>query len=167
MTDQDKQRGWPDAPVPAVEYDKDVCWIMSLIPHRYPFLLVDRVVELERRKRIVATKNVTFNEEVLQGHFPGHPVYPGVLVIEGMAQAGTILLMRELDDETRHSKLLYFSALERARFRRPVVPGDQIRYEIEVLRWRPGSAGSKLEAKALVDGKVAAEARISSVMVDR
>ena len=89
------------------------------------------------------------------------------MVIEGMAQAGTILLMRELDEAERRNKLLYFSALDSARFRHPVVPGNQIRYEIKVLRWRPGAAGSKLEAKALVDGKVAAEARISSVMVDR
>ena len=167
MADQDTRNRWPDDPAPAVEYDKDVRWIMSLIPHRYPFLLVDRVLEIERRRRIVAIKNVTCNEEVLQGHFPGHPVYPGVLVIEGMAQVGTILLMRELDEAERRRKLLYFAALDRARFRRPVVPGDQIRYEIEVLRWRPGSAGSKLEARALVDGKVAAQARISSIMVDR
>jgi beta-hydroxyacyl-ACP dehydratase FabZ len=167
MADQEPRNRWPDNPAPAVEYDKDVRWIMSLIPHRYPFLLVDRVLEIERRRRIVAIKNVTCNEEVLQGHFPGHPVYPGVLVIEGMAQVGTILLMRELDEAERRRKLLYFAALDRARFRRPVVPGDQIRYEIEVLRWRPGSAGSKLEARALVDGKVAAQARISSIMVDR
>lgn len=167
MTRKNTSGGWPDEPVPAVERDKDVRWIMSLIPHRYPFLLVDRVVEIVRRKRIVATKNVTFDEEVLQGHFPGHPVYPGVLVIEGMAQAGTILLMRELDEAERRTKLLYFAALDRARFRRPIAPGDQIRYEIEVLRWRPGSAGSRLEAKALVDGQLAAQARISSIMVER
>ena len=167
MADKNDRGGWPDDPVPAVEHDKDVRWIMSLIPHRYPFLLVDRVVELQRRQRIVATKNVTVNEEVLQGHFPGHPVYPGVMVIEGMAQAGTILLMRELEEAERRSKLLYFAALDRARFRRPVTPGDQIRYEIDVLRWRPGAAGSKLQARALVDGQVAAQAKISSVMVDR
>lgn len=150
-----------------IERDKDVRWIQSLIPHRYPLLLVDRVLELERRKRIVALKNVSVGEEIFQGHFPGHPVYPGVLLIEGMAQTGSILLMREMDPEERRRKLVYFAALERARFRRPVVPGDQIRYEIKVLRWRPSSAGSKLEARVLVEGQVAAEARISSMMIDR
>jgi 3-hydroxyacyl-[acyl-carrier-protein] dehydratase len=154
-------------PAAEIERDLDVRWITSLIPHRYPFLLVDRVVELERRKRIVAIKNVSMNEEVFQGHFPGHPVYPGVLLVEGMAQAGGILLMREMDPEERQRKLFYFGALERVRFRRPVVPGDQVRYEIKVLRWRASAAGCKLEARALVDGKLAAEARISSIMVDR
>lgn len=143
----------------------DIQWIMSLIPHRYPMLLVDRVIEIEPRKRIVAVKSVTVNEEVLQGHFPGHPIYPGVLLIEGMGQAGTILLMHEMSPEERSRKLLYFTAMDRARFRRPVLPGDQIRYEVEVLRWR--SRGGKLAARALVGGKVAAEAEISSMAANR
>lgn len=144
---------------------RDIGWIMDILPHRYPLLLVDRVEEIEYGKRIVAIKNVTFNEAVFQGHFPGHPVYPGVYMIEGMAQAGGILLLSTYEPEERASKLMYFTAIERARFRRPVVPGDQVRYEIDVVRHR-GAVG-KLAGKAIVDGKVAAEARLSSTMVDR
>ena len=145
--------------------DRDIRWIMDVLPHRYPLLLVDRVLEMEDGQSIVAVKNVTFNEAVFQGHFPGHPVYPGVYLIEGMAQAGGILLLSKYSEEERESKLMYFTAIERARFRRPVVPGDQVRYEIEVVRHR-GKVG-KLAGKAIVDGKVAAEARLSSTMVDR
>lgn len=141
----------------------DVEWIMSLLPHRYPFLLVDRVIEIEPARRIVALKNVTINEPYFNGHFPGRPVVPGVLLVEGMAQAGGLLLLNEIPD--RESKLLYFGAIDQARFRRPVVPGDQIRYEIDVLRFR--RLYCKLAAKALVEGQVAAEAVLSSVMVDR
>ena len=142
---------------------KDIEWILSVLPHRYPLLLVDRVLEIEPRKRILAAKNVTFNEIFFQGHFPGRPVFPGVLLVEGMAQAGGLLLLHELAD--RASKLVYFAGIEEAKFRRPVVPGDQIRYEIEVLRYR--SVHCRLAGKVLVDGQVAAEAVISSAMVDR
>jgi beta-hydroxyacyl-ACP dehydratase FabZ len=141
----------------------DIEWIQSVLPHRYPILLVDRVLEMEPRKRIVAIKNVTINEPVFTGHFPGRPVFPGVLLIEGMAQAGGLLLLQEIPD--RDGKLLYFATIEEARFRRPVVPGDQVRYEIEVIKLR--KTYCKLTAKALVDGEVAAEAVLSSVMVDR
>lgn len=141
----------------------DIEWILSVLPHRYPILLVDRVLEMEARKRIVALKCVTINEPYFMGHFPGRPVVPGVLLIEGMAQAGGLLLFNEVPD--RESKLLYFAAIDEARFRRPVVPGDQIRYELEVLKLR--SAYCKLVGKALVDGEVAAEAVLTSVMVDR
>ena len=141
----------------------DIEWIQSVLPHRYPILLVDRVLEMEPRKRIVAIKNVTINEPVFTGHFPGRPIFPGVLLIEGMAQAGGLLLLQEIPD--REGKLLYFAAIEEARFRRPVVPGDQVRYEIEVIKLR--KTYCKLTAKALVDGEVAAEAVLSSVMVDR
>jgi 3-hydroxyacyl-[acyl-carrier-protein] dehydratase len=149
----------PNEPVP----NWDIEWIQSVLPHRYPILLVDRVLEMEPRKRIVAIKNVTINEPVFTGHFPGRPVFPGVLLIEGMAQAGGLLLLQEIPD--REGKLLYFASIENARFRRPVVPGDQVRYEIEVIKLR--KTYCKLTAKALVDGELAAEAVLSSVMVDR
>jgi 3-hydroxyacyl-[acyl-carrier-protein] dehydratase len=142
---------------------KDIEWILSVLPHRYPMLLVDRVLELVPRRRIVATKSVSFNEQVFQGHFPGRPVFPGVLLVEGMAQAGGLLLLHELPD--RADKLIYFVGIEEAKFRRPVVPGDQIRYEVEVLRYR--TVHCRLAGKALVDGQVAAEAVLSSAMVDR
>ncbi|HXO20204.1 MAG TPA: 3-hydroxyacyl-ACP dehydratase FabZ [Thermoanaerobaculia bacterium] len=142
---------------------RDVEWILSVLPHRYPLLLVDRVLEIEPKKRIVALKNVTINEPFFLGHFPGRPVVPGVLLIEGMAQAGGLLLLHDMPDRER--KLVYFTAIESARFRRPVVPGDQVRYEVDVLRLR--SVYCKLSARALVDGDVAAEAVISSAMLDR
>ncbi|HEV8578960.1 MAG TPA: 3-hydroxyacyl-ACP dehydratase FabZ [Thermoanaerobaculia bacterium] len=141
----------------------DIEWILSVLPHRYPILLVDRVLEMEPGRRIVAIKNVTINEPFFAGHFPGRPVVPGVLLVEGMAQAGGLLLFSDVAD--RSSKLLFFAAIEEAKFRRPVVPGDQIRYEIEVLRLR--STYCKLAGKVLVDGQLAAEAVLSSAMVDR
>ncbi len=142
---------------------RDIRWIMSILPHRYPLLLVDRVVELIPEKRLVAIKNFTINEEFFVGHFPGHPVVPGVLLIEGMAQAGGLLALAEREDRDR--KLIYFAGIERARFRRPVVPGDQVRYEIDMIRLR--SNACRLSAVATVEGKVAAEAVLSSAMVDR
>lgn len=141
----------------------DVEWIQSILPHRYPILLVDRVLEMEPRKRIVALKNVTVAEPVFQGHFPGRPVMPGVFLVEGMAQAGGILLLHDMPD--RENKLIFFMGIEEAKFRRPVVPGDQIRYEVEVLRLR--SLHCKLSGKVFVDGQLAAEAVISSAMVNR
>jgi beta-hydroxyacyl-ACP dehydratase FabZ len=141
----------------------DSRWIQQILPHRYPILLVDRVLAIEPGKRIVAIKNVTVNEEFFLGHFPGHPVMPGVLILEALAQAGGILLLHDMPD--RAQKLLYFTGIERARFRRPVVPGDQLRLEIEVLNLR--ATFCKLQAKALVDGKVATEAILSSATVDR
>lgn len=142
---------------------RDLSWIASILPHRYPMLLVDRVLEIEPRKRIVAIKNVTANEEFFSGHFPGNPVMPGVLLVEGMAQAAGILVLH--DDPHRAEKLLFFMSIDRARFRRPVVPGDQVRYEVEMLRMRPRHC--KLSGKAIVDGKVAAEAVCSSALVER
>ncbi len=141
----------------------DVRWIMSVLPHRYPMLLIDRVVEMEPKRRIVALKNFTINEEFFVGHFPGHPVVPGVLLIEAMAQAGGILLMH--DDPDRARKLLLFMSIERARFRRPIVPGDQVRIEAEVLRLKANHC--KLAAKAVVEGRVHAEAELLSTTIDR
>ena len=141
----------------------DSRWIQEVLPHRYPFLLVDRVLELEPGKRIVAIKNVTINEEFFLGHFPGHPVVPGVLLLEAMAQAGGILLLHDMPD--RHQKLLYFTGVERARFRRPVVPGDQLRMEIDILNTRANFC--RLQAKGLVDDKLAVEAVLTSAMVPR
>jgi beta-hydroxyacyl-ACP dehydratase FabZ len=120
---------------------------------------------MEPGKRLVGLKNVTINEEVFLGHFPGRPIYPGVLMIEGMAQAGGILLLNQYEEAERKGKLLYFTAIERARFRKPVVPGDQIRYELDVIRHR-GPVG-KMRGVAMVGGEVACEAQISSMMVDR
>jgi 3-hydroxyacyl-[acyl-carrier-protein] dehydratase len=141
----------------------DIEWIQSVLPHRYPLLLVDRVLEIEPRKRIVAIKNVTVNEPFFNGHFPGRPVVPGVFLVEGLAQAGGLLLLHDMPD--RADKLIFFMGIEGAKFRRPVVPGDQVRYEIEVLRLR--SMHCKMSGRVLVDGQLAAEAVISSAMVDR
>ncbi len=143
--------------------ERDIGWIMSILPHRYPFLLVDRVLEFEAGKRLVAIKNFTINEEFFVGHFPNHPVVPGVLLIEGMAQAGGLLALAEREERDR--KLMYFAGIDRARFRKPVVPGDQVRFEIEMLVLR--SSACRLSAQAKVDGKVAAEAVLTAAIVDR
>jgi beta-hydroxyacyl-ACP dehydratase FabZ len=141
----------------------DIREIMGRIPHRYPFLLVDRVLELEPGKSIVAIKNVTMNEPFFQGHFPGAPVMPGVLIIEALAQAGAVLLLSDIPD--RASKLVYFTGIDEARFRRPVVPGDQVRLSMEVLKLRARTC--KMRGRAEVDGELAAEAEIMSALVDR
>ena len=141
----------------------DVMEIQKILPHRYPFLMVDAIEEMERLKRIVGIKNVTINESHFQGHFPGKPVMPGVLIIEAMAQAGGVLLLQEVPD--RENKLLYFVAVDGARFRRPVVPGDQLRLEISVISWRGDFC--KLDGKATVNGQLAAEATLMCKMIDR
>ena len=141
----------------------DVVEIQKILPHRYPFLFVDAIVEMERLKSIVGLKNVTVNEAYFQGHFPGAPVMPGVLIIESMAQTGGLLLLREVPD--REKKLLYFAAVDGARFRRPVVPGDQLRVEMTVLNWRGDFC--KLQGRATVNGQLAAEATLMCKMVDR
>lgn len=137
--------------------------ILRLLPHRYPFLLVDRIVELESGKRIVGIKNVTYNEEFFQGHFPGNPVMPGVLILEAMAQVGAVGVLETIPDPAK--KLLLFSGVDRCRFRRPVVPGDQLRLEVEVTAWKMNVF--KCHALAKVDGVLCAEADLTSAMVDR
>ena len=141
----------------------DINEIQAIIPHRYPMLLIDRIVELEPLKRIVALKNISMSDAVFQGHFPGAPVFPGVFIIEAMAQAGAVLLFREVPD--RESKLLYFTGIDEARFRRPVVPGDQLRLELTVLKYKLGFA--KLRGEAFVDDQLVAEATVSSALADR
>jgi beta-hydroxyacyl-ACP dehydratase FabZ len=141
----------------------DVVEIQKIIPHRYPFLLVDSIVELEPSKRIVGIKNVTFNEPYFAGHFPGSPVMPGVLIVESMAQVAAVLVLREVKD--RGKKLVYFMGIDRARFRQPVTPGDQLKIIIEVLMLRPRHG--KLKGEAFVRDKLVAEAEILSSIVDR
>ncbi|MDR3772583.1 MAG: 3-hydroxyacyl-ACP dehydratase FabZ [Terracidiphilus sp.] len=137
--------------------------ILDFLPHRYPFLLIDRVVEFEPTKRLVAIKNVTINEPFFQGHFPGYPIMPGVLVVEAMAQAGGMIMMAEIPD--RAKKLVVFTGIERAKFRRPVTPGDQLRIEVEVLSFR--TRAGRIHGRALVDGKLACEATLTCQVVPR
>jgi 3-hydroxyacyl-[acyl-carrier-protein] dehydratase len=141
----------------------DIQEILGFLPHRYPFLLIDRVVEFEPTKRIVAIKNVSINEPFFQGHFPGYPIMPGVLVVEAMAQAGGMIMMAEIPD--REKKLVVFTGIERAKFRRPITPGDQIRIEVEVLSMR--TRAGRIQGRALVDGKLACEATLTCQVVPR
>jgi 3-hydroxyacyl-[acyl-carrier-protein] dehydratase len=143
----------------------DINQIRGILPHRYPFLLIDRVVEMERRKRIVAIKNVTINEPFFAGHFPGFPIMPGVLIVEALAQAGGVLLLTEVED--RSDKLIVFTGIEKARFRRPVVPGDQLRIEVEVLSWKAGASriAVRMDGKAYVNGKLVCDGTVSAQLV--
>jgi 3-hydroxyacyl-[acyl-carrier-protein] dehydratase len=141
----------------------DINEIQKFLPHRYPFLLIDKIVEMERLKSIVAIKCVTINEGFFQGHFPGKPVMPGVLILESMAQAGGLLLLQEIPD--REKKLLYLASMNDVKFRRPVVPGDQLRIEVKVVAWKGDLC--KIEAKAFVEGNLATEAKMMCVMADR
>ncbi|HYJ46437.1 MAG TPA: 3-hydroxyacyl-ACP dehydratase FabZ [Pyrinomonadaceae bacterium] len=137
--------------------------IQEIIPHRYPFLLVDRIIELVQGERIVGVKQVTINEPFFQGHFPGAPVMPGVLVVEALAQVGAVYALSQLED--RDKKLVLFSGIDNARFRRPVVPGDTL--TLEVTPVRVGSRVQRMRGEAKVDGQLAAEADIMSVITDR
>ncbi|MGD8440425.1 MAG: 3-hydroxyacyl-ACP dehydratase FabZ [Holophagae bacterium] len=141
---------------------KDIQDILDVMPHRYPFLLIDRVLEMGEN-HVRAIKNVTFNEPCFTGHFPGHPVMPGVLLVEAMAQAGGFLLFSRIEDRT--DKLIYFTGIDCCRFRRPVVPGDQIVFDLEVKSVRKTFA--KLHGRATVDGEVACEADLMSAMAER
>ena len=144
----------------------DIHEILKILPHRYPFLLIDRVVEVTRKQRIVAIKNVTINEPFFQGHFPGLPIMPGVLIVEAIAQAGGALLLTEVDD--RDNKVMVFTGIDRAKFRRPVSPGDQLRIEVEVKGWRviPRMTAAKMHGVAYVAGKRVAEATVSCQLID-
>jgi beta-hydroxyacyl-ACP dehydratase FabZ len=137
--------------------------IMSFLPHRYPFLLVDRILEIEGDKRIVGLKNVTINEPFFQGHFPAAPVMPGVLIIESMAQVAGVMIYRDMPDKER--KLIYFTGIENAKFRRPVLPGDQLRIEMQLLNRR--SNFGKMNGQATVEGKLVAEATVTFAISDR
>ena len=137
--------------------------IMKILPHRYPMLLVDRIVEIDAGKRIVGIKNVSANEQFFQGHFPGAPVMPGVLIVEAMAQCAAVLILRDIPN--REEKLFLFGGVDKARFRKPVVPGDQVRLECEILQRRSNSV--KIHGTATVNGEVVAEAEMLSVMVER
>ena len=137
--------------------------IMRYLPHRYPFLLVDRIVEMEPRKRIVGVKCVSGNEPFFQGHFPGHPIMPGVLIIEAMAQTAGVLSMQMVEDPA--SKVIYFMSIDKAKFRRPVVPGDTLRLELDVEKIRVPIM--RFAGKALVEGARVADAQLTATIVDR
>jgi UDP-3-O-[3-hydroxymyristoyl] N-acetylglucosamine deacetylase/3-hydroxyacyl-[acyl-carrier-protein] dehydratase len=141
----------------------DIDEIIKVLPHRYPFLLVDRVLEMEPRKRIVGLKNVTINEPFFQGHFPGHPIMPGVLIIEAMAQVGGMLLMGAVPDP--ENKVVYFTSLDNVKWRRPVRPGDQLRFELEMIQIRGPMC--KMKGVAKVDGETVAEADMGAMVRDR
>jgi 3-hydroxyacyl-[acyl-carrier-protein] dehydratase len=154
----------PSGPeTPETKQTMDILEIMSILPHRYPFLLIDRVVEIEPKQRIVAIKNVSLNEPQFQGHFPDYPIMPGVLMVEAIAQAGGALLLTEIPD--RDNKLMVFTGIDSAKFRKPVVPGDQVRIEVKVLNWR--STAVRMHGTATVDGKVVCEATVMCALVPR
>ena len=132
----------------------DIKEIMAILPHAYPFLLVDRIVEIQPGKRVVGIKNVTYNEPFFPGHFPGRPIMPGVLIVEAMAQTAGLLIFNSLPQEER-KKAVFFLGIDNVRFRKPVIPGDQLRMELEITRHRQSIWGFK--GKALVDGNVVAE----------
>ncbi len=145
----------------------DVVEIQKILPHRYPFLLVDKVTSMELEKNIVAYKNVSISEPVFQGHFPGHPIYPGVMILEGMAQAGGILALKSsgLSDEELKSKVIYFMSIDKAKFRSPVKPGDRLEYRIEIIKLRKNLI--VLDGKAYVDDKLVSEAELKAMVVDK
>ncbi len=143
----------------------DIGRIMDILPHRYPFLLVDRIIEVEGQERIVGIKNVTINEPFFQGHFPGHPIMPGVLIIEAMAQVGGMLLMSHFEGQNVEDKVVYFMSLDNVKFRRPVVPGDQIRFELDMLQFRGKTC--RMKGVGYVDGQVVAEAEMMAMVTDK
>ena len=156
----------PGTKTPAPEKTTlDIVDIFHILPHRFPFLLIDRVIEIQPRQRIVAIKNVTINEPFFAGHFPNLPIMPGVLIVEAIAQAGGALLLTEVED--RKDKLIMFTGIERAKFRRPVVPGDQLRIEVELKNWRarPSMVAVRMEGMVYVGARRVAEAVVSCQLV--
>ncbi len=153
----------PEASPEPVKTTLDILEIMAILPHRYPFLLIDRVVEMERKQRIVAIKNVTINEPHFTGHFPDYPIMPGVLMVEAIAQTGGALLLTEIPD--RDKMLMVFTGIDNAKYKRPVVPGDQLRIEVTVLNWRTRAV--KMQGIITVDGKVVCEAVVTCMVVPR
>ena len=144
----------------------DIKEIQRILPHRYPFLLVDRIIKIDLGKKIVGIKNVSVNEPFFQGHFPGYPVMPGVLIIEAMAQVGGVLAFKSVEEKMDISgKLVYFAGIDKAKFRKPVFPGDQIRFELEVIRVK--EPYWKLKGLALVDGKKVCEAELMALVGDK
>jgi 3-hydroxyacyl-[acyl-carrier-protein] dehydratase len=142
--------------------------IQNILPHRYPFLLVDRITKLTAGEYIEGFKNVSISEPVFQGHFPDHPIYPGVMILEGMAQAGGVLAFKSMDgasQEEIENKVVYFMSIDKAKFRVPVTPGDQLVYKINVMKQK--GPVWQLEAKAYVDGKVVAQAELKAMIVDK
>lgn len=139
--------------------------IMDYLPHRYPILLVDKVIGIEEDDtKIIAIKNVTFNEPIFQGHFPGDPIFPGVLIVEAMAQAGGLLVLHTSKQDTKN-KLIFFMSVDKVKFRKPVVPGDQLRLEVKLLR--PGSKVAQFEGKAYIGDTLAAEGVLTAMLADR
>jgi 3-hydroxyacyl-[acyl-carrier-protein] dehydratase len=146
----------------------DVVEIQKIIPHRYPFLLLDRVTDIVKNETLVGFKNVTIGDNVFQGHFPGHPIYPGVMILEGMAQAGGILAFKSMDDMTEEEaakKVVYFMSIDNAKFRAPVKPGDRLEYRISVIK-RKGSIWM-LDGKAYVDDTLVSQAELKAMIVDK
>ncbi len=146
----------------------DVVEIQKILPHRYPFLLVDRVTDLTPKESIIAYKNVSISEPVFEGHFPGHPIYPGVMILEGMAQAGGILAFKSMDGVTEEeiaNKVVYFMSIDKAKFRSPVKPGDQLEYRLSVIKNK--GAIWLLKGEAYVDGKLTSEAELKAMIVDK
>ncbi len=146
----------------------DVTEIQKILPHRFPFLLVDRVLDIKEGEYIEAYKNVTIGEHIFQGHFPGHPIYPGVMIIEGMAQAGGILAFKSMDEESQEdtkNKVVYFMSIDKCKFRKPVRPGDRLVYKLKVLKHK--GAIWVLKGEAFVDGKLTTEAELKAMIVDK
>ena len=146
----------------------NVVEIQKILPHRYPFLLVDRITKLEKKRYIEAYKNVSISEPVFQGHFPDHPIYPGVMILEGMAQAGGVLAFESMDNATQEeiqNKVVYFMSIDKAKFRAPVTPGDQLVYKLNVIKNK--GAIWQLAAKAYVGDKLVSEAELKAMIVDK